>query len=351
MFQDISIEELFALKDKKEIVTIDVRSPSEYAESTIPGSLNIPLFDDAERAEVGTIYKQVSVQAAKDRGLELFSAKLPAFIKAFEQIKDQKAVFCWRGGMRSKTTATVLSLMGIRVYRLTGGYRTYRRWVVETLEHFELKPRPIVLLGHTGTGKTVILRQLQDEGHPVLDLEGMAGHRGSIFGHVGLKAHNQKTFDSLLLNELLKYEDSPYVLLEGESKRIGKVVLPEFLLNKKKEADQLFIQLPIEERVRHIVEDYEPWNYKQELMKGFNHIRDRIHTPIAKQIGMYLEADQFHEAVRLLLEYYYDPRYEYAMQQYEQARVVIDAKTIAEATQAIKAYLSRSPNVMNKLRI
>ena len=118
MFQDIEVEELLALREQKDITIIDVRSDSEYADSTIPGSLNIPLFDDAERAEVGTIYKQVSVQAAKDKGLELVSAKLPAFIKSFEQIRGPKAVFCWRGGMRSRTTATVLSLMGIRVYRL-----------------------------------------------------------------------------------------------------------------------------------------------------------------------------------------------------------------------------------------
>jgi tRNA 2-selenouridine synthase len=126
LFQDISIEELLELQHKKELVLIDVRSPSEYSDATIPGSLNIPLFNDTERAEIGTLYKQVSVQAAKEKGLEIVSAKLPAFIKTFEQTAGQKTVFCWRGGMRSKTTATVLSLMGIRVYRISGGIRAYR---------------------------------------------------------------------------------------------------------------------------------------------------------------------------------------------------------------------------------
>lgn len=346
MIQDIGIDELLALRDKQKIVTIDVRSPSEFADSTIPGSLNIPLFDDAERAEVGTIYKQVSVQAAKDRGLELFSAKLPAFIKTFGQISGPKAVFCWRGGMRSKTTATVLELMGIRAYRLAGGFRTYRKWVVETLQQFEFKPQPFVLLGNTGTGKTSILRQLHNDGFPVLDLEGMAGHRGSIFGQVGLKPHNQKTFESLLASDLIKLQHSPYVLMEGESKRIGKAVLPEFILKKKEAASQIYIRLPIEERVRHIVEEYQPWEHKQELVQGFNHIKDRLHTPIAKEIRVHLEEDRFEQAVKLLLEHYYDPRYEHAMQQYEQERMIVEANTIAEAVQGVKEYIRlRRPTI------
>ena len=132
MFQDITVDKLLALQNKKELVLIDVRSPSEYKDATIPGSLNIPFFNDEERAEVGTLYKQDSVEAAKNRGLEIVSAKLPDFVKEFKQIEGQKAVFCWRGGMRSKTSATVLDLMGIKAYRLQGGYRAYREWVVET---------------------------------------------------------------------------------------------------------------------------------------------------------------------------------------------------------------------------
>jgi tRNA 2-selenouridine synthase len=339
LFQDITIEELFMQQNKKELVMIDVRSPSEYQDSSIPGSLNIPLFDDPERAEIGTIYKQISAQAAKDRGLEIVSAKLPAYVKAFEQIKEQKAVFCWRGGMRSKTTATVLALMGIRTYRLTGGFRAYRKWVVEALETLEFKPPAYVILGNTGSGKTAILRSLQEEGYPVLDLEGMAGHRGSIFGEVGLRANNQKTFESLLLGNLLKLQTSPYVLMEGESKRIGKVVLPVFMVNKKESGTQLFIEIPMEQRVRHIIEDYQPWENKEELLNAFNHIKSRIHTPIAKEIGIHLHEQDYEHAVRLLLEHYYDPRYEHAMDQYEQGRVLIKAKTIQEAVQAIKEYL------------
>lgn len=319
---------------------IDVRSPSEFQDSTIPGSINIPFFDDQERAEIGTIYKQVSVQAAKDRGLEIISAKLPAFVKTFEKIKGQKAVFCWRGGMRSHTSATVLSLMGIRTYRLTGGFRAYRKWVVETLETMDFKPRVCVISGNTGAGKTAILRKLQEEGYPVLDLEAISGHRGSIFGHVGLRANNQKTFEALLVTNLLRLKDSPYFLVEGESKRIGKAVVPEFIVNKKETGTQLLIEMPLAERVRHIIEDYRPQENKAELLQAYRHIKDRIHTPIAKEIEAALHEDQFEHAVRLLLAYYYDPRYEHAMKKYEQEKVIIQAKTIDEAVTAVKEYLT-----------
>lgn len=325
---------------EKEVVTIDVRSPSEFADSTIPGSINIPFFEDAERAEIGTIYKQVSVKAAMDRGLEIFSAKLPAFIKRFEQIKEPKVVFCWRGGMRSRTTATVLALIGIKSHRLTGGFRSYRRWVVDTLEKFEVKPQAVVLNGNTGTGKTAILRLLKSEGFPVIDLERLAGHRGSVFGHVGIKGNNQKTFDSLLVTELLNYQQSPYLLLEGESKRIGKVALPDFIIRKKEQGISICIQLPLEERVRQILLDYEPELHKQQLIDGFNHIKGRIHTPIAKEIMMNLESDQFEQAVSLLLQYYYDSRYEHSINQSNSEKIIVEANSVEEAAQAVKAILA-----------
>ncbi|UUZ90269.1 tRNA 2-selenouridine(34) synthase MnmH [Paenibacillus sp. P25] len=343
MFQDISVEQLLEFQRKKELTLVDVRSPSEYHDATIPGDLNIPLFDDQERAEIGTTYKQVSIQAAKEKGLEIVSAKLPAFVKSFQEIDSPKAVFCWRGGMRSKTTATVLSLMGIRVYRLTGGIRAYRSWVVDTLSRFEFRPKAYIINGLTGSGKTFILRYLKEQGYPVLDLEALAGHRGSIFGQIGLKSHNQKTFESLLLQEPLKLEDSPYVLFEAESKRIGKVVLPEFIVNEKETNVQFFIEMPIEERVKHILEDYEPWNHQEECLLAFQRIKSRIHTPIAKEIEAYLREGQFAEAVGSLLIYYYDPRYDHATSRYTSDKVTIRAHDFMEAAEAIMSRLGPPP--------
>jgi tRNA 2-selenouridine synthase len=341
LFQDITLEELIELQQKKELITIDVRSPSEFQDASIPGSVNIPLFNDEERAEIGTLYKQVNVQAAMDRGLEIVSAKLPAFINTFREIKEHKAVFCWRGGMRSKTSATVLSLMGIRVYRLTGGVRAYRKWVVDTVAQMKLPQKAYVLNGNTGSGKTDILRRLKEQGYPVLDLEGLANHRGSIFGQIGLKANNQKTFESLLVQDVRRYKDSPFVLLEAESKRVGKVVLPEVVNHHKETGTQLVIDLPMAERVKCIMQEYRPAEHKEECLQAFAAIKKRIHTPIALEIEAHLKADRFGEAVQLLLEHYYDPRYEHATQQYNPDQILIEAQTIDEAVDEIANFLKQ----------
>ncbi|WP_050613701.1 tRNA 2-selenouridine(34) synthase MnmH [Bacillus testis] len=343
MFQDITVEELIEVKDKPGQVLIDVRSPSEYRDFTIPGSINIPLFDDSERAEIGTLYKQVSVQAAKERGLEVVSAKLPEFVKAFRDIPGEKTVFCWRGGMRSKTTATVLDLMGIHTHRLQGGIHEYRKKTVHMLEDYPFKPEAYVLNGYTGAGKTLILKHLQEEGYPVLDLERMANHRGSIFGQIGLRPHNQKMFDALLLERISQVKDEPYVLFEAESKRIGKAVLPEFLTLKKERGFQIFIDMPIEERVRHILEDYQPWGHHDECIQAFQKIKKRIHTPIAAEIAQCLEAKEYARAVQLLLEYYYDPLYKYTADQYpEDRRMILQAKNIEDAAERIKEVLQNT---------
>lgn len=340
MFQDLTLNDMLALRQKKELVTIDVRSPSEYEDATVPGSLNIPFFDDEERAEIGTLYKQVSVQAAKERGLEIVSAKLPSFIKQFSQIPGKKAVFCWRGGMRSKTTATVLSLMGIHVYRLEGGYRAYRQGVIKMLDELTVAPPAYVLHGNTGSGKTTILRTLRERGYPVLDFEEMAGHRGSVFGNIGLQSHNQKKFDALLLDELISKEQAPYLLFEAESKRIGKVVLPDQLVQKKEEGHQIWLELPLEARVQHILNDYRPWEHQEECLKAFLQIKSRIHTPIAAEIEQSLKEGKFDRAVELLLVYYYDQRYAHTSASYDSAnKSVVGVQSVDEAVEAIEQLL------------
>ncbi|MDO7905599.1 tRNA 2-selenouridine(34) synthase MnmH [Paenibacillus sp. JX-17] len=341
MFQDLTLEEWAEQHRTKDLVMIDVRSPSEYAEATIPGSINIPIFEDDERAEIGILYKQVSVQAAKDRGLEIVSAKLPEFIKKFAAIPQRKAVFCWRGGMRSRTTATVLSLMGISAYRLAGGYRAYRQWVVQTLGEAPIEPEACVIHGNTGSGKTALLRKLQEKGYPVLDLEGLAGHRGSIFGQIGLKANNQKTFDSLLLEELMTHKESGYLLMEAESRRIGKVALPDSLMFKKESGYHIFLQMPLESRIRTILEDYRPEEHQEECIHAFHQIKSRIHTPVANEIEMCLSEARYGRAVELLLEYYYDPRYAHSTEQYElESAVNIEASSLEEAVERIEQLLA-----------
>ena len=342
MVEDITVEQFVALLAKGDITPIDVRSPGEFVEGTVPGSVNVPLFDDEERKEIGIIYKQTSVAAAKERGLELVAAKLPSYIRELQSLPGRKAMFCWRGGMRSKTSATLLSLLEGKVYRVQGGIRAYRRWVVETLRTWEWTTPLVVLNGYTGTGKTKLLRSLHAKGYPVLDLERLAAHRGSIFGGVGLEPHNQRTFDALLAHELMRLRRSPYVLMEAESRRVGKAVLPEFLVEAKERAPQLFLELPTEVRVENILADYEPFRFKAECMEAFRHIERKIHTPAARDIRDALERDAFADAVRLLLEYYYDPRYEHTISEYNAERIHLRARTMQEAEERIEAYVKRT---------
>lgn len=337
MFQDLTVEEWIRKRKERDLTIIDVRSPSEFEAATIPGSLNIPLFDDHERAEVGTLYTQTSVQAAKQRGLEIVSAKLPAFIRSFADIPGPKAVFCWRGGMRSRTTATLLSLMDIHVSRLQGGYRAYRQWVVDTLKDLTFRPDALVLNGYTGSGKTLVLQELSRRGAPVLDLEDLAGHRGSVFGHIGLKSRNQKMFDSLLLDELERLQDERVVLFEAESARVGKVVLPDFLLRKKAEGRQIWLEMPIGTRIRQILDDYRPQDNQEACLAAFRRVKSRIHTPVAAEIELCLREGRYDRAVELLLVHYYDPLYEHTCSQYDlDNRIVVRAETVEQAADEIE---------------
>lgn len=343
MFRDIPVEQLFQKEVHDESidkpVLIDVRSPSEFEESTIPGSINIPIFDDEERSAIGTLYKQVSASVATDKGLEIFSGKLPELIRQFKELPDNKVVFCWRGGMRSKAVATMVDLMGMEVRRLQGGYRAYRNWVVEQLEQYRMPPRSILLNGYTGSGKTRILERLAALGHPVIDLEQYAGHRGSAFGGIGLTPSNQKTFDSLLLHQLRTIGETPYFLMEAENNRIGKISVPDFLVQAKDIGTMIVIEMPIEERVRNIIREYRPEQYRAEIMEAFLKIKKRLPTEIGKEAHTQLEASEYGKAFEHLLTYYYDPLYQKSFDSYMNKTVVIRAANVDEAVEQIREMI------------
>ncbi|EKN65823.1 tRNA 2-selenouridine synthase [Neobacillus bataviensis LMG 21833] len=320
--KDLTVEELFNLKEPK---IIDIRSPIEFKEGAIPGAINVPLFSDEERQEVGTIYKHEGQAAAKWRAMEFVSPKIPMLLKTIKShhTEGELVIHCWRGGMRSKAVVTFLEFAGIYAWRLLGGYKAYRHHILEKVPTI-IPNQAVVLHGMTGVGKTEVLKVLERKGYPILDLEDMAGHRGSIFGTIGLgEGHNQKTFDSLLFKGLQKIQGSDYFLVEAESKRIGKAVQPEKLMDVKFKGINIYIHSSLEQRVTQLVSEYvmpyerEPWYFEQ-ISLGIEKVLKRVKDiEIRKKLMESLHEKNYREMIMILLEHYYDPRYDHARQEYE----------------------------------
>ncbi|WP_280771952.1 tRNA 2-selenouridine(34) synthase MnmH [Salipaludibacillus daqingensis] len=326
-FPSISYEQV---NDNNHYV-IDVRSPSEFAEFHLPGSINIPLFSDVERKLVGTIYKQKSIEKAKKVGVDVYARKLPEFYEQWMQLQQDHpgmipVVTCARGGMRSGSFVSMMLAMKLPVLRLDGGIRSVRQNVQKKLDEFAgMDWKTIVLGGHTGTGKTKWLLQLKERGYPVIDLEGLASHRGSVFGHIGLPQTSQKQFEFDLVRELEKYAEQKTMIIEAESQRIGRIVLPPFILEQKEQGSVVHIEDKLERRVNHIMEDYRPFQFSDEIAEGVDKIKKRLPTDVKQRVEETLENQQYEELFGLLLQHYYDPRYNHKNQDYDQSE---EQKTI-----------------------
>lgn len=320
--KDISVQELIS---SKEFIPVDVRAPIEHRDSAIPGSVNIPLFTDEERQEIGTLYKQSGEEAAKWRAMEIVSPKLPHLLGEIKDLKKSGAepvIHCWRGGMRSRSVASFLEYAGIPALRLEGGYRAYREYILERIPQL-LPEKAIVLHGMTGTGKTDILQALQEKGYPVVDLEKMANHRGSIFGMIGMgEAHNQKTFDALLFERLNEIKGSNYFIIEAESKRIGRAAQPEEMLKKKVNGIHYLVKSSIPKRVQRIYNEYvqpflgEAW-FEEEVREKVSKLIKRVNHDVSPSLAFALEEKKYKKLIEILLVHYYDPRYNHALLEYE----------------------------------
>ncbi len=350
--KEIDIQKAFEIKNP---IFIDVRSPGEYKESHIPGSINIPLFSDDERAQVGTTYKVKGSDPAQWLGMELVSPKIPNLMtcirKEIEQGKEP-IIYCWRGGMRSKSITTFAEMAGLKVQRLTGGFRHYRQWVLDHLNESLLPEQFVVLHGMTGVGKTTLLHKLKNMGFPILDLETCAGHRGSVFGGIGSPVHNQKTFEALLVHALEKIQGLPYVFMEAESKRIGKAVQPDFLLEAKKKGVHIILSTSVEIRVERIFEDYVQPHLKQEgykdlVMDAIRPILKRF-TPITKEkVLETIEHEEYKQLISILLTDYYDPRYQHKLEDYEGTFQTINVDNINNAVMDIEKYVFENLSNLN----
>ena len=239
---------------------IDVRSEDEFAEDHIPGAVNYPVLNNAERAEVGTIYKQVSSFDAKKIGAALVSANIARHLREhlLQRPRDWRPlVYCWRGGGRSGALAHVLAQIGWRTGQLEGGYKTYRRAVIDELQTLPLRFRWRVVCGMTGTGKSLLLRALRNQGAQVLDLEELAAHRGSVLGNLpDAPQPAQKLFESHVWHALRHFDPERPVFVESESKKIGNLRVPEMLIEAMWQSSCVVVEADMAVRVALLKDEY-----------------------------------------------------------------------------------------------
>lgn len=306
-------------RDISEILTkldqsplIDVRTPSEFCSGHIPSAINIPLFSDEERAEVGTLYKQKGADVALKRGLDFVGPKMRSIAEKAETIaiNGKISVHCWRGGKRSESVSWLLGFNGLDVSIVKGGYKAYRRLVHEYLDSdFKL----IVLGGRTGSAKTPILLKLVELGEQVVDLEGLANHKGSAFGWIGEHEQPQtEHFENLLFDSIRHLDKSKRIWVENESKSIGRVHIPDGFWNTMKDAPLIHLEVPLKERVKHLVSLYAANNPSEALIQSFQKIERRLGGLRLKNAIESIQQGDYATAAEIALVYY-DKAYDYGL--------------------------------------
>ena len=305
----ITVEEFITVS--KLYPVIDVRSESEFKHAHVPGAYNLSLFNDDERKIVGTIYKQQSREQAIKKGLDYFGPKMKEMILFAERINrtlendnNTFIVHCWRGGMRSAAVAWLLDMYGFKVYTVVGGYKAFRNWVLVQFA----KPREINIVGgYTGSGKTILLQELEKRGEAIIDLEGIAGHRGSAFGRIGLPEQTSvEMFENKLALALENIETkytNKTIWIEDESQRIGAVSIPHAFWEKMRKSLVYFIDIPFEKRLAYIVETYGVLDRK-ELAAATIRIQKKLGGLETKTAIDYLDNDDLESCFSILLKYY-----------------------------------------------
>jgi len=307
------------LTDSKGKGIIDVRSPGEFAQGHIPGAVSVPLFNNEERAIIGTIYKQRSRQEAVLKGLEIVGPKLNNLVlQAKEHARDNILyIHCWRGGMRSGFVSMLMEMYGIKTFTLKGGYKSYRTLALESFK----QPRLIHLLGgKTGSGKTRILNHLATLNQSVIDLEGLAHHKGSAFGALGEPEQpTQEQFENELFIRLFFIPDTEILWLEDESRMIGKKVIPEGLWEQMRNTKIFYINLPFEERLDYITKEYGIFS-AADLEQSILRITKRLGPEQTKNAIAALKENDPRTAFWYCL-HYYDKTYQYGLSTREKSQV------------------------------
>lgn len=312
---NVTYAELEQAKERDSILFVDVRSPREYEKSTIPGAINIPVLDNEERREVGTLYVAGKVEEAKRYGINAISPRLPDMFRQYQEYLEQYeqvVIFCSRGGFRSNSIFSLLKALSMRVSRLEGGYKSYRRTVNEALPTLIQSVKFVTLNGNTGTGKTAILTELKKSGANVLDLEGCANHRGSLFGSVGLgQPHSQKMFESLLYDSAKDWKPPYIVFTEGESKRIGNAILPPYLAEAIHGGVDVLIEARLPYRIAQIKRDYsvDQESSRSGILEGLDGLKRYLNEERIEGYKQQVADGEADLVIEDLLLKYYDARY------------------------------------------
>lgn len=348
----INIEKFLALAES--LPVFDVRSPGEFNHARIPGAFSLPLFSNDQRAVVGTIYKQEGREAAIKKGLEYFGPKMKTIVEEVESVvstfnqknkledPNQILVHCWRGGMRSEAIAWLLDLYGFKVYTLAGGYKSFRRFVIET---FSLPFQFKILGGYTGSGKTELLQSLEEKGERVVDLEKIANHKGSAFGSIGMPPQpGQEMFENLLAQELRKnagqFPQKQPIWLEDESQRIGLVNIPPELWKNMRNSPVYFLDIPFEIRLKHITREYGDLN-KEKLKGAIHRISEKLGGLNTKTALNFLEEGQMEACFDILLRYY-DRFYFKALHNREAVQTLLNTINCRSITPENASQLAKS---------
>ena len=300
--------------NKKFDTIIDVRSPLEFAEDHIVGAINCPVLSDLERQKVGTIYKKESSFKAKIIGSSLTAKNIAFHIdNNFMEKKGswQPLIYCWRGGQRSKAFSIVLSEVGWRTNQLKGGYKEYRNQVINFLDNIGPKLKITLISGKTGSAKTKILKSIENEGGQILDLEGLANHKGSLLGKIpDLIQPSQKFFESLIFNKIQKLNLKDKIYIEAESSKIGNIHIPKSIWKKMINSPRIEISANVELRAKFLVSDYDYMcndpTLINPIIKG---LKNRLSKKLFDEWTNLIDRKKWFDLTKSFLENHYDPSY------------------------------------------
>lgn len=320
--------------EKKDAVLIDARSEKEYAEDHIAGAINLPILDNEERHIVGFIYKQVNQDDAYAKGYEFFEKKKEELKKLLKKYENKKLlVYCARGGMRSKAMTEFLTQVGLDATQIEGGYKSYREIVRDEIKGLEL-PKIFVISGLTGSGKTELIKKLKNH----VDLEGLAGHKSSIFGMIGQTPVSQKMFETKLLSELQK--NRKYIIFEGESRKIGDVFIPENIYKAMQEGINIKLVIPIDLRAQRIVDEYfDTEKNVEEVRSIIPKLKQALGGEKIKIMLDLIKKKDYHPVAKMLLEDYYDLKYSHTVEN-KKYQLIVEETDLEEAKTTINKFCS-----------